>query len=421
MQVKASELSQSQLEELVLKRLESKRGVKQIAKSLGIDEKIVRQIKLASLNPEERRRARTTPIPEATEIDAIHQEHEDVEFGLELKMSSLNDQLRRSAARIKWLERHAIQLEQQNQIAAEIDDREVKTFFIPRPKASNSGVGTAFALASDWHVEEKVTLAMTNGLNEHNLEIMKRKATRYFQTLQMLVDHERKLTKIDDLYLFLLGDFITNNIHDDNLENCLLGPGDALEFAEDLLISGIQFLLKEGKYKSIVIPCCYGNHGRTTHEMRISTGDTNNLEFLMYGHMQRFFSNDKRVHFVRSRAEATYVELYDKTICCSHGHAIRSSGGVGGLLIPAMKKVLRWNATRPAWKYFMGHFHSTIRSPLISFNGSAIGWSPLAFNYGCEFEAPKQQMGVISPDRGFICEKDIYLTESGSVPVCERQ
>lgn len=125
-------------------------------------------------------------------------------------------------------------------------------------KQGKGSEATAFVLASDWHLEQRVDPKKIMYPNEYNLEIAKARAEQFFKaTLILLKEAEQNVT-IKQMVLWLGGDFITGNIHTENLKVCLLGPAQAICFARDLLVSGIEFLLKNTKLK-IIIPYNHGN------------------------------------------------------------------------------------------------------------------------------------------------------------------
>ena len=79
-------------------------------------------------------------------------------------------------------------------------------------KAMTESEATVICLASDWHIEERVSKEKTNGMNEYSLAISKARATQFFQRLVKLVKKEQQDVVIKHIVLALLGDFITGKI-----------------------------------------------------------------------------------------------------------------------------------------------------------------------------------------------------------------
>ncbi len=133
-----------------------------------------------------------------------------------------------------------------------------KIYKIVPYKATSESEATAICLASDWHIEEAVDSAKTNGLNEYSLDISKSRATQFFQRLVKLVKKEQQDVRIDNLVLALLGDFITGNIHEELPALCAVPPTQAILIAQEYIASGIRYILDNSKLK-LTIVCTCGN------------------------------------------------------------------------------------------------------------------------------------------------------------------
>ena len=151
--------------------------------------------------------------------------------------------------------------------------------------------GTAFGILSDIHIEERVDIEVVNGLNEYNPDIAKYRVEKYFINLLKLINKERQDIKIDKLVLGLLGDNITGYIHEDLKETNFLSPTEATRNIKSILLSGIKYLVDNGNFKEIIIPCIKGNHGRTTKDKRFNSASQNSYEWMMYMDMADSFKD----------------------------------------------------------------------------------------------------------------------------------
>ena len=282
---------------------------------------------------------------------------------------------------------------------------------IKAKKNSRVGNATAVIVASDWHVEENVDPSTVNGKNEYNLKIAEKRAGTFFRKALWLTELVRGGIQINDMVFAILGDMITGYIHEELLEDNNLSPTEASLFVQDLLCSGIDYLLKEGNFKNLIIPCCVGNHGRTTQKKRVSSSYKNSYEWLMYKNMEKIYRKNKRVHFIVENGYHTYITLYDRfKIRFHHGDALRYAGGVGGIAIPANKAVAQWNKTEKAYLDVFGHFHTQMMDcgPFIS-NGSLIGWNAFAVSIKASYDEPKQSFFVIDQEKGKVCDWPIFV------------
>ena len=258
---------------------------------------------------------------------------------------------------------------------------------------------TAVCVLSDWHVEEEVFANTVNGRNKYNLDIAKKRADLCFERIARFVKKERQDVHIHELILPLLGDFITGRLHEENLEVCLLRPMEAILFAQELIESGITFLL-ENTNLQITIPCCVGNHSRITRRVHHTTEQGNSLEWFMYHNLANRFKEEERVQFVISQGYLLYMDVYKTKLRLHHGHNVRYGGGVGGLTIPMNKAISQWDLERQADVSINGHFHQYMPMRRYVSNGSLIGYNAFAVAIKAEYEPPCQSFFLIDKKRG---------------------
>lgn len=290
----------------------------------------------------------------------------------------------------------------------EIFDKGLAPFAIKPKEGSGTSEGTVVAVASDWHVEERVGKEV-GGLNRYDMGIARDRATRFFQGVLRLTRLLQQDVKIDNLVLALLGDFITNQLHEANdAEKNGALPVDAMLFAENLIVSGLEFLLDHSKL-SLTIPCHSGNHARTTKKIHWSTENGHSLEYMAYTHLAKVFSREPRVHFIIPNGYHSYVQVYDQLIRFHHGHAIKYQGGIGGIFIPAFKAVAQWNKAKKADLDVFGHFHQSKDGGNFLSNGSLIGYNGFAVSIKADFEPPQQTLFLMDKKRGRTCRWPILL------------
>ena len=266
--------------------------------------------------------------------------------------------------------------------------------------AKPHGQATAVIVLSDWHVEETVDPATVNGLNEFNLDIADRRIQKTFENAVTLLEAARKLSNIKDLVVALLGDFITGYIHEELQEQNALSPTEACLFVQDRIVGGLDFLRKHSGCRSLVVPTCFGNHGRTTPKLRIASEAANSYEWLLYKQLERYYKNDSRVTWKVETGYHNWLNIQGHDVRFHHGHAIKYAGGIGGPTVPILKALAGWDQARRAAFDLFGHLHWPLRDEAkFACNNSLIGFGPFSLRIKSRFTPPSQTLVVFDRKR----------------------
>ncbi len=271
--------------------------------------------------------------------------------------------------------------------------------------------GTPVILASDWHVEEEVRAESTPTGNFYNLDVADTRIRRFFAGSHWLIDFHRPKFQCRDVVLWLGGDLLSGYIHDELVETAQLSPLETLRWLKFRLIAGIEFLLRDKALNRLIIPCSYGNHGRTTKKPRRATGAENSYEWLLYCELADYFASNKRVEFHITKSAHQYVGVYDYDVHFHHGDEISYGGGVGGIMIPINKAVAQWDKARAADFDNFGHFHQYLDVGKIAGNGSLIGFNGYAMSIKATPEPPQQSFYIVDSKRGKTCKCPIWVGE----------
>lgn len=267
---------------------------------------------------------------------------------------------------------------------------------------SGTSEATVVVLASDWHVEELVDPSTVSGLNSYNLDTADARIKTFFTATARLTALLQKDVKIETMVMGLLGDFISGDIHEEISEVCQLPPMEAVVFAQDRLIGGIDFLLNHTKL-NLHFKCHSGNHGRTTKTTRFAMENGHSLEYLMYRHLAAYYRGEKRVSFDVAEGPHSYATIYGTEMRFQHGHMVKYGGGVGGIYIPVNKAIAQWNQGRAADLDVFGHFHTQVDGNIFNANGSMIGYNTFALSIKAPFDVPKQTLFLLDKKRGKTC------------------
>lgn len=276
---------------------------------------------------------------------------------------------------------------------------------------SGSSESVMFALLSDIHYEENIDPTIINGVNEYNIEIAKTRLKNYFSNLVYMAKYYRTRTKLDTLVLAFLGDFITGYIHEEFEESNNLSPLQAFLDLIPILTSGIDYVIDEGGFSQIVVPCAYGNHSRTTKDKRYSTGYKNSYEWALYNLVANNFQDEDIVEFNITKGIHTYFNAFDKyKVRFHHGDHVPYSNAIGGIATSVAKAVNRWEKKEPIKVYLdaFGHHHTYQDGGFYLGNGSMCGFTA----YGdarAGYEEPKQMSFLIERDHGKTDVAPIFL------------
>lgn len=302
------------------------------------------------------------------------------------------------------------QLEAELEMAQSVYAGDIEPIVIS-PSVGGNGTNEAtisFAIG-DWHSEEIVNPNTINNKNTHNVEIHKERQERFWQSALKLYRLVRAGVKVPTVVLALLGDFITNELHDaDSAENNGLLPIDAMMLVEREIAGGINFLLNHTD-SHLVIDCHSGNHARTTKKVRIASERGHSLEYYAYAHLADKFKGEPRVTFRVNEGYHSFIDIYSVKTRFHHGHAVKYGGGVGGLTIPANKAIAQWNIETRADLDVFGHFHTSFDGGNFIANGSLIGYNAFAKFIKAAYEVPKQTMFVIDKKHGRTFTCPVYV------------
>lgn len=373
-----------------LRELARTKTRQEIADKLGLSyDHIRKRLKRLSVNPKDDKKA-SKPLSIQEELKKDEKRVED----------SLN------AKKVKYLMEELKKTERERDALLQVG--RVETYSIKPKNESDKSQACSISLCSDWHYEESVKSSQVNGLNRFDTTIAKERIEKLFRVTAQLIKVHQKEYQIDTHILALLGDFISGSIHDDLKEANLIQPTQAIWEVQNLIASGIEYLL-ETTDVNLVIPCSSGNHGRMTEKQRTATEYGNSLEILMYRQLEKYFSSNGRIKFIVNDSYLTYLDVLGWNCRFSHGHALKYAGGIGGIFIPAFKAVSQWNKSKTADFDFFGHFHQLKDGGNFVCNGSLIGYNAFAVKIKADYERPKQAFVIIDKERGMDVVRKITL------------
>lgn len=263
-------------------------------------------------------------------------------------------------------------------------------------------------VASDWHIEETVTAAITNGKNEYNLKIAEDSVNQFFSKSCDMVLQTREHSVVNTVVLAILGDIINGVLREEDLETNQVTPVEAVILAREMIYSGIRTLAERTGCKIHVV-CCVGNHGRLTDKIHYSNQVHCSLEYIMYKTLERDFEDSKVVSFDVPESPYRIVSILDVLVRFHHGHAIKFHGGIGGISIPVLRKISQMNTIEHADLDVIGHFHTFQMLNKVIVNGSIVGSNGFSMSMGLPHDIPKQTYFEIDSKYGLTTVKPICI------------
>jgi hypothetical protein len=256
-------------------------------------------------------------------------------------------------------------------------------------------------LWSDWHVGEMVDPATVNHKNSYNPDICQERANKLFCNTADMINMLKSRYTINNLIVWLGGDFVTGYIHAELMESNAMAPTQECLFVSSLIKSGLNYLIENTGVSNVIVPCSFGNHGRLTDHIRISTGHVNNIEWFMYQTLAEQYKLHDKITFYISDGHVMYMEVWGKMLRFTHGDAIRYGGGTNGVAVPISKWISKHDQIEPADMTFLGHFHNTCFDKRFTVNNCLIGATPYSARLGFPVEPPDQSLVLLEKEKGF--------------------
>ena len=290
-----------------------------------------------------------------------------------------------------------------------------ETYIPGKAIEAKTKTGTAEAvplgIGSDWHVFETVKPQEVNGKNTYNVKISETGVNNFFNGILAWTNIHRSAVKINQLVLALLGDHITNMLHEDQKTDNAGPVQEEVLFALRLICGGIDMLLENGDFDKITLVCCPGNHAREDRDVKRASGvAVHSYEYLMYKFMEDFiYAGEERLDFQVAQGYHNWLNVFGKELRFHHGDWVRYMGGIGGLTIPMNKAIKAWNVGRRADFDIFGHWHTTASPGLYYSNGSIVGFSPYSLMIKAEYEDPQQGYILVDSKRFITAINRIYV------------
>lgn len=207
-------------------------------------------------------------------------------------------------------------------------------------------------------------------------------------------------------------------IHEELRENMEATLFESLLNLMDHLIAVINMLKQE--FGRVFLPCVVGNHGRMDKKPRMKHAVHDNVDWLLYQMLDRYFADDEQVTFLIPDALDAVYRVYDTTYLLTHGDQFRGGSGVSGPWTPwalgdSRKRKRQDAIDNPYDIMIFGHWHMLRWGGGWICNGSLKGYDEFAFAKNFDYERALQALWLTHPKYGVRFKMEIECDPLGEI------
>ncbi len=348
--------------------------------------------------------------------DILH----EVDIAEERARQATNDELHKLRSQVKSFHREAMteDIVREKLMGLAAEPLRPPSWSIKRT-AKGKAQEAVILLLSDLQWGEVVNLDAMGGRNSYNQEIAGRRLQRYFSHVCELGTEHWVGPPPAVIYLWLGGDLISGEIHEELAKTNDLLAIPAVRDLSTHLISGFDLLLKTFKC-DIRVVSTPGNHGRTTKKPESKDYAINSYDTLVTWMLERWYMarGGKRISFSAPRSGDALVTINGWNVLFTHGDRIGSKGAQG-FIGPAataargMKKLVQDYVSEGAVldMIVMGHLHSGMELEEGFVNPSLVGPSEYSRSGRMKSKPAAQWMLTVHPRR---CPARRWLVDVGA-------
>jgi len=178
---------------------------------------------------------------------------------------------------------------------------------------------------SDTHIGEKVNREEMAGLNSYNMDIFNKRLRGWAEEVVTLTGFRRTYANVPDLYVPMLGDMISGDIHLElmktNADNAM---GQMIRGA-NLISQALVYI--SSNYENVYVPCVVGNHGRMTQKPPAKE-IYSSWDYLLYQWIAAYCKNQKNIHFSIPKSFLNVFTVAGKNILIMHGDSAKAWNGI---------------------------------------------------------------------------------------------
>lgn len=312
--------------------------------------------------------------------------------------------------------------EERDRALAELDilaqeSRQTPDWAKVRKSAGEKHYGTLLALFSDLHASEMVNPLEINDYNKFDLMIAEMRTERFFRRTIKVARNYLAGVEYDGIYLALLGDLVSGDIHEELVETNECSTLEAVYEVVPWLVKGIEMLADEfGKVHVVSAP---GNHGRNSKKPRHKKRSANNADTLIAKLVARDMRSADNITFDVPQSSDVGWDIYDFSFTGEHGDNFKfpgtsEIGALGPVKRGTGRQSRQMQELGQPFKYStLGHFHQFIPAYTQGFvmNGSIKGYDEYAKDGKFAPEIAQQALLVVTPEHGITVTAPVFVAD----------
>ena len=194
------------------------------------------------------------------------------------------------------------------------------------PTDQSGGEHRVVALLSDVHVGEVVSAEETNNLSEYNYGIFVERMKIWTKKVVELVELRRTRLHVPNLSVFMLGDMVSGDIHEElkvTNEGSVL---DTVVFATKHIAAALLELSRH--FEEIEVSGVVGNHGRMSKKPYFKGKQRVSWDYLIYQMLALHLKDQKNIKWHIPASFWTIRNVLGMRFLLFHGDGIQSTQGL---------------------------------------------------------------------------------------------
>lgn len=322
------------------------------------------------------------------------------------------DEASRLRTRLTRTEKELLDLRRRMQLVDQVKAADTRVpVWVSRPDKKDADEVTACLVLSDLHLDEVVDPAQVGGYNAYNRDIAQQRLEEVGQRTVKLMHHYVTGVKIRGLVVFMAGDNISGNIHQELRETNVGTVMQAVVYWVPQIAALLGLLVEEfGTLHIVGVP---GNHDRNTRKPVYKNRVQDSFDWIIYHWLADYFRNDERVTFQISDAMDAKVDVQGTQFLVTHGDQFRGGSGISGAMAPLLlgqhRKTRRELGLGGGFDHLvMGHFHQYFAGKGLILSGALKGYDEYAYGNNFEPERPSQALWLVSAKHGVTMHLPVF-------------